>query len=556
MRTTLSILVGAIVLAGPADGQRPSGPADPAVGRIQPNWIEPHVRFLSSALLRGRDTGTPGAELAARYVAAEFGRLGLKAFGGDGGYLLPVPLRQSTVVEAATSASLTTRQGTVALVLGRDYLVHPAKNADRAEESAPIVFVGFGVTAPEAGYDDYQGVDVRGKIVAMVFGGPPAVPPDERGHYAGLAAKEQNARARGAVGVITLMPVPGALLDEKLGQLEGFGWVGPDQVAHSPFFESGAVLRFTESGTKALLAAAGRTVEDVLQALGKGPVSFPVEATLSWRSAFRHQAVTGYNVAGVLEGSDPSLGREYVVFSAHLDHVGVHPPVDGDSVNYGAIDNAGGTASMMAVARAMVAMPRPKRSVLFLAVTGEEKGILGSDYFVHAPAVPIGSMVANVNLDNFVMLAPTKDLFGYGAKYSTLDAEVTGMLDRLDLAPSEDPLPWMTIFTRSDHYAFMRRGIPGVMLFGGPKSGKDGKDGVAVMREYFDRVHHTPRDRLEQAIDWGAGVRYAEANLSIGYSIANRAERPRWKGRFFFHQTGVPISGRLERLDGGRLAAR
>jgi Zn-dependent M28 family amino/carboxypeptidase len=197
---------------------------------------------------------------------------------------------------------------------------------------------------------------------------------------------------------------------------------------------------------------------------------------------------------------------------------------------------------MLAVARALVSMPRPKRSVIFLAATGEEKGILGSDHFVHHPPVPLGAIVANVNLDNFVMLAPVRDLVAYGARYSTLDGEVTAMLGRLGLAASEDPLPGMTIFTRSDHYAFMRRGVPGVMFFAGVKSGKEGKDGAAVMREYFDRVHHTPRDRFEQGIDWGAGVTWAEANLAIGYAIANRVGRPRWKGRHFFHQAGVPIS--------------
>jgi hypothetical protein len=331
------------------------------------------------------------------------------------------------------------------------------------------------------------------------------------------------------------MPAPGPLLEEKFGQLEGFGWLDPAGGVHSIFFESDATIRLSVTGARNLFRAAGRSVEEVIEALGKGPASFPIDVTLSFRSTFSHRTRSSPNVAGLLRGADPRLAGEYVVLTAHLDHVGVRAPVDGDSVYHGAIDNAGGTAVLMALARAFEDLPRPKRSLIFLAVTGEEKGILGSDYFVHHPPVPIESIVANVNLDNFVMINPIRDFVAYGAQYSSLEEDAGAAFRRLGVQVSEDPLPWMTIFTRSDHYPFMRRGIPGLMLFPGKASGRGTTSGVETQRRWFDTVHHTPRDRFDQGIDWSAGVTYAEANLLITHRVANRIPRPTWRGRYFFN---------------------
>lgn len=200
MIAVLSLMAG--LLAGVLTAQSAPRKADPLVGRVRPEWIEASIRYLSDDLLRGRETGQPGAELAAKYVAAEFEAAGLKPVGGLTSYLMPVPLRYSTVVAEETSARLTGPTGTIPLGLGGDYLVHADKNRAEASFEGEVVFVGWGVTAPEAGYDDYRGVDVRGKVVVMIFGGPASVPPDQRGHYAALAAKEQNAVAHGAVGII------------------------------------------------------------------------------------------------------------------------------------------------------------------------------------------------------------------------------------------------------------------------------------------------------------------------------------------------------------------
>lgn len=515
----LAALLGAPLLAA----QNRPAPAS----RIRPEWIASHIRFLADGYLEGRETARRGGEIAARYVASEFERLGLAPLTADSSRLLPVPLRRSDPV--ASTLEMTTGGTTRTLEPVLDYIVHPDKSAESAEFSGEVVFVGWGVSAPEFGYDDYRGLDVRGKVVAMVFGGPNALTPDVRGHFASLGVKAEAARAHGAAGVVTIMPAPGPTLNRSLGQLEGYGWLDQSGAPHSPFFEKGVVLRLTDRGTAALFGAAGRSFPEVAAALARGPVSFTTGAALHFKGTFRQQDVTVSNAAAVLTGSDPALRGEYVVFSAHMDHVGIGAPVDGDSVYHGAIDNAGGTAVMMAVARALTTGPRPRRSIIFLAVTGEEKGILGSDYFVHQPPVPADRIVADVNLDNFVLTAPVRDLVAYGAGYSTLEPVVNRAITSLGLGVSEDPLPWMTIFTRSDHYTFMRRGVPGVMLFPGRQSGSGGRDGVATQKDWFDHIHHTPRDRFDQAIDWKTAVLYGEANLRIGLAVANTPARPVWK---------------------------
>ena len=313
-------------------------------------------------------------------MAAEFESLGLAPLGADSSRLLPVRLRYSEVDAAGTTLEFTGPSGSRILEPTLDYLVHADKTRDSVDLSGDVLFVGWGVTAPEWNYDDYRGLDVTGKIVALVFGGPQSVPPDERGHFASLGVKERNAYAHGAIGVVTIMPAPGPQLARSLGQLEGFDWPDEQGRARSPFFEAGVVVRLTDRGTAALFGAAGRSFPEVAAELAKGPVSFPITASLHLRARFRHRPVTVSNTAAVLEGSDPRLKHEYIVYSAHMDHIGVNEPVDGDSVYHGAIDNAGGTATMMAVARAFASGPRPAAAAFApIQAIGGDTGWYGWD---------------------------------------------------------------------------------------------------------------------------------------------------------------------------------
>lgn len=511
-----------------------------AVNAIQPSWIAPHIRFLASDLLEGRETTKRGLRLAADYVAAQFETLGLEPASGEG-FVLRMPMRHSTVAGTPTLV-LEINGVRRELTYGTDFLVQPDLNRTIVAFEAPLVFVGYGLSQPAHGYDDYAGIDARGKIVVLIPGGPEQIPSDERGHATLFASKEATAKAHGAAGVVTLLPVPAGQLRERLfRQLVGYSWRAPDGSPHTLFFENDATPRLSATGTAALFELAGRPFADVLTKLQQGvPQSFDLPVRISFASQFTQADTASWNTAGLVRGSDPMLRDEYVVYTAHMDHVGIGAPVNGDSVHHGALDNAGGTATLIAMARAFKALPTPpRRSVLFVAVSGEEKGILGSDFFVRNPPVSTDRIVANVNMDNYLMLAEVKDLAAYGASYSTLDEVVEKSLGQLGIAKSPDAAPEQMIFTRSDHYPFMRRGIPSVMLFNGQQSGDKGRDGSTMIRQWLGNVHHTPRDTYEQGIDWSAGVSYARANFLIGYEVATTTERPRWKGSFFFMERPV-----------------
>ena len=532
------ILVAVLLSAGSVRAQ---DPATSVVSFIQPNWIAPHIRFLASDLLEGRETTKRGVKLAAEYVAAQFETLGLEPASTEG-FVLRMPMRHSTVAGTPTlvlEANGVRRE----LVYGSDFLVQPDLVRESVTLSAPLVFVGYGLSQPAHGFDEYAGIDARGKIVVLLPGGPEKIPSDERGHATLFASKEATARAHGAVGVVTLVPAPAGQLRERLfRQLVGYSWRAPDGTPHTLFFENAATPRLTATGTSALFEVAGRPLGDVITKLQQGtPQSFDLPVRMSFAAQFTQVDTASWNTAGIVRGSDPVLRDEYVVYSAHMDHVGMGAPVNGDSVHHGALDNAGGTATLIAMARAFKALPTPpRRSVLFVAVSGEEKGILGSDYFVRHSPVPAERIVTNVNMDNYLMLAEVKDLAAYGASYSTLDEVVKKSLGQLGIGLSADAAPEQMIFTRSDHYPFMRRGIPAVMLFNGQQSGDKGRDGSTMLRQWLGNVHHTPRDTYEQGIDWGAGVSYARANFLVGYEVATARERPRWKGNFFFMERSVP----------------
>lgn len=527
------VLILAVCLGTSA--QQKQAPADVALNQISPSWIAAHIRFLADSLLEGRETATRGQQIAALYVASYFEALGLKP-GTAAGFIQKVPLRKTDVVESDASLVIIKGDQQHPLEYHKDFLLHPAMAADSVDVTAPVLVVGYGVTDPDHHYDDYAGVDAQGKIVAMFFGGPPSIPADERGYDSLLAKKEANAYAHGAVGILTLLPGPGPLIEEKVNrQLDGFGWLDNAGKAHGIFFEQGPAVRLTLSGIEALLAGSPHTLKEIAAALPKGPQSFDLPIKVTIRGTMRHATVESQNVVAVLPGSDPVLRNEYVVYSAHMDHVGIGPAVNGDTVYHGALDNAGGTATIMAVARAFASLPKPpKRSLIFVAVTGEEKGILGSDYFLHNPPVPIENIVADVNCDNFLMLYPVKDVAAIGANYSTLMNEVKEATAHLGIALSADAVPDQGVFTRSDQYSFMRMGVPGVFFFNGMNSGDGKRTGGQVINDWLGTVHHTPKDTIDQGINWDAAVSYARLNFLVGYDVANNSKRPQWTGHYFF----------------------
>jgi hypothetical protein len=521
---TRAILLAAACTAAPDSTADPAVPAVPAA-EPTPAALGEHIRVLAHDSMEGRGTGTPGYARAARYVVAQFEKLGLEPAGTDGWFQ---PVRLSHARTESGSVVLNGPGDARTLVRDADFIAVPDPVRPTSEVTAAMVIAGFGVTAPGLSWDDYKDVDARGKIVILVSGAPSSFPATERAHYATAREKMRNAVAHGAVGIIatrsreTTFP-----WDRQVRQARGgaMRWLGPDGAPADVFPGIRAIASLSDSAGAALLAG-----------------TLPGTATIGVTT--RHTELASPNIAALLRGSDPRLRDEFVVITAHLDHLGVGQPVSGDSIYNGALDNASGTAALLEVARAFAAMPeRPRRSILFLAVTGEEMGLLGSDYFAQHPTVPKERIVANVNIDGLSILYPFRDAVAFGSEHSTLDSVVARAAAGMGVALGPDPFPQEAFFVRSDQYSFVRQGIPSVFLFMGFK-GDSGLDAAARFRGWMAGRYHTPQDDLDQPMDLEAGARHATLTWRVALEIANAERRPAWKedsflGRMFGQARGA-----------------
>jgi hypothetical protein len=525
-----------------------SGPpaADPA--RIQAAALGSHIQTLADDRMEGRGTGTPGYRLAADYVAAQFESAGLEPAGAGGGFLQPVPLREGRLVRAGSGVWLIRGGKVRELAFERDFVMRADLSRPESEVTAPLVFAGYGITAPELDHDDYAGLDVRGAIVVLLSGAPPAFPVNQRAWYSHSRVKNENAVGRGAVGILTVRtPVDEARSTWERSVLgstfPSMTWLAADGTPHREYPELRGSASLSRAGARALFEGATRSLETVFEDIERGTVhGFPLPGEARIRRVTRHAAIESPNVVGVLRGSDPALRDEYVVYSAHLDHLGVGKPVNGDSIYNGAFDNATGCAALIEVARAMAAGPPPRRSVLFVAVTGEEKGLQGAEYFAENPTVPQGSMVANINMDMFLLLHPAHDVVATGIEHSTLDGPARRAAERLNLELAPDPIPEEVVFVRSDQLCFMRTGIPALFVRSGQTSGDSTVDGRALARAWRLERYHMPSDDLHQPMDMEACAQYARMNYLVGWDVANADGRPMWKaGDFFGGKFGGPM---------------
>ncbi|RHW18415.1 M20/M25/M40 family metallo-hydrolase [Sphingomonas gilva] len=528
-----SLTALALVLSAPAVAQTaPAAPAKSVALSPEQAALRAHVAYLASDAMKGREAGTPEYDKAAAYVADQMKALGVQPAGDDGGYLQKVPLVSYKLTDKGSM-----KMGDTALTFGEDYL--PSANPTRAAMtiSAPVVFVGYGVVAPELNRDDYAGVDVKGKIVAVMAGAPASMASEIRAHYGSGATKALAAEKNGAVGIVTLETPTLAKVRPFERGAENWDharmtWAkadgSPDVTA--PSVTSAGALSM--AGAEKLFAGSGTTYAAVAAAAEAGQPVKPLalKTTLSAASNTAISQVASSNVVGIIPGSDPAIGKQVVVLSAHLDHVGVGKAVDGDTIYNGAMDNAVGIASMLEVARRFKdSGEKPRRSVMLLAVTAEEKGLVGADYFANNPTVPKETLVANVNLDMPIITFAFEDVVAFGADRSTLGPLVRAAAEKMGVGYSPDPMPEQGFFTRSDHYRFVQQGIPAVFLWPGVKG-----PGKAAFDDFLKNHYHKPSDEVTLPINWQAGVRFVEANYAIAREIANADERPAWnKGDFF-----------------------
>lgn len=517
--------------------------SDPALAHarsaIRPAAIRQHVAVLAADRLRGRGTGTPEYQRAADYVAARFRAIGLKPGVNDTSYFQPVPFRRAMLVERECWLKLPGNDGRERpLEYGKDYVMSPDFLRDDWIAANRIAFVGYGVTAPELGWDDYAGLNVRGKVVAMLSGAPRQFPADQRAYYSWNRGKESNAAAHAARGILVLRTPE----DEqrapwervvRQSRLPGMRWIGRDAAPHDTYEGLHLGVTLSRAGAESLMSGAGWRLDSLFALADSGRVPrFQTPLQAHSRRATLLSSASSPNVIGLLRGADPALRDEYVVYTAHLDHLGISTPVHGDSINNGAYDNASGVALMLEVARAFATLrPRPRRSILFIAVCGEEKGLQGSDYFVNTPTVPLRSIVADLNLDMFLMLHPAREVVAVGADHSSLGALAERAAGALGMRLAPDPHPEEVVFIRSDQFSFIRAGIPS--LFPTASRGSSPADSAASLR-WMRTIYHTPQDDLRQSFDWEAGASCARLAFLIGHEVADDPRRPAWNSGDFF----------------------
>ena len=494
-----------------------------------------HIEYLASDDLKGRDTGSEGHLKAARYVAGEFERSGLKP-AGTSGYFQPVKFDVKQIVEDESSLALVRDEKAEPLVLGDDANFSLRGDIQESTE-APAVFAGYGFGVPEKSYDDLAGLDVKGKIVVYLAGGPKSIPGPLKSHYQSGAERWKYLKAAGAIGVANIpnpksMDIPWSRM--RLARLM------PSMSLADPSFDETAGLRLAlvinpERADK-FFEGTGHNIAEILKAADADEAlpKFPLAVTVRARVHLKKSAVESQNVAGLLPGSDPKLKNEYVFLTAHLDHVGVGPAINGDSIYNGAMDDASGIASILEIARLIhESHAKLRRSLVFLAVTGEEKGLQGSRYFNGHPTVNERNIIADINLDMFLPLHALHYIEVQGLAESTLGDDIRAVAKDAGVEVQADKEPQRNLFIRSDQYSFIKKGIPALAFKFGYLPGSPEE---TLHKEWLKNRYHAPSDDLDQPVDKAAAAEFDEILLKLAERIANASERPQWKPDSFFRR--------------------
>ena len=502
---------------------------------VSADSIRKHVQFLGDDALEGRATDTRGEALAAQYIAVRLAEWGLTPMGENRTFFQTIPLhgskplRQSQLVIHADD-------GEHRLELGRDYLLFKSGAQTFIPQPTPMVFVGYGIAAPEFDYNDYQTIDAEGKIVVFLAGEPPSADPlffngEDPTIYSQFESKQRLAVSRGALGCI-LLPTPDDLT------------YGDWEKKKDEFSFEDVTLAYTVTGNLSaavnsriaahLFEGAPYSLEQVYEMNRRGLMrSFSLNRSLSFHGVFAERDFIGYNVIGMIEGRLRKSKGAYVLISAHYDHLGIGPPVAGDSIYNGVLDNALGVAGALELARLFaLSSPKPLHSLIFLFTTGEEKGLLGSTYYCDHPLVPLHQTIANLNIDGLAADDTFNDIVGLGAEWSTLDVhlEKTASLLGLQVSPVPSPFLASESFARSDQWAFARAGIPSILISNGLNYRHWSLEQALQKTLYWYRnIYHSPVDDLSQPINYEAARQHVQVLAVFCRSAANSKTLPQWK---------------------------
>ena len=498
------------------------------------SWWD-HVKVLAADDMEGRETGSAGLRKAAAYIVEQLKKDGLQPAGVDGFYQ-PVKLISRQIDESGSSLTLVRNGTNEALVLGEDaYFSTRVQLAP--EVNAPMVFVGYGLRIPEKNYDDYAGLDLKGKIAVILSGSPADIPTALASHYQSTAERTKVLRKAGMLGIVSIANPASMDIPWSRAMLAR---TRPSMTLANPELDDGRGLEllvsFNPAHAEKLFQGSGHSFAD-LAALAKDrkPLpTFPLTASLQARAKVIQKDVESANVIAKLPGNDPKLKDEYVVLSSHMDHLGIGEPINGDNLYNGAMDNASGCALNLDIASSLErSNARLARSILFVFVTAEEKGLLGSKYFASNPTVPKDSMVADINTDMFLPIFPMKILTVYGLAESDLGDMVQRVAESDGIQVQPDPEPLRNLFIRSDQYSFIRQGIPSIAMKVGFRPGSPEAD---LAKKWLTERYHAPSDDLNQPVDLAAAGKFEDIVQGLTVRIANDPQRPEWKNDSFFRR--------------------
>lgn len=507
-----------------------------AANRLKLETIREVTTTLSSNEFEGRGTGQPGADKAARYLADRFAKLGLKPAGENGTYLQSIKFKSTQVLPESSF-----KIGDVVLKLGEDYLLLPPYTSETVDSTGGVVFVGYGVVSPELKRDDLAGLELKDKVVIMLNGQPDGVDAATWRRATNPQTRAMNVFGRGAVAIMIAGAGTTAQPFSTIANYLSRRRVSLAS-APTPSFKIPPVLLSSDSAMEKLFAGSGMTYAQVQEKAKSGEmVSRDLGKTATIALRLKFAEATSDNVVAVLEGSDPQLKNEAVVYSAHYDAYGT----ESGRVYPGAADNALGTATIVAIAEAFAkSFPkpskRPRRSVIFLAVTGEEYGLLGAEYWVGHPTWPLEKLAADINFDGIgtEVYGPVKRIVGFGAEHSNLGAIFEDVSVATGNVVTPDPLPEENAFVRSDHYAFVKRGVPALMLMGGPEG--DPASWIPRMKKWLATDYHSPSDTVKPDWNWTGPQTLAKVGLIIGLRVANAEAMPTWNASSPFNKARVP----------------
>jgi len=494
-----------------------------------------YVKVLADDNMEGRETGSAGLSRAEAYVVDQLKQAGVQPAGTDG-YYQTVKFQSRVIVEKDSSLALVRNGKLEPLSLGEDAFF--STRVDLAPElQAPLVFVGYGLRIPEKNYDDLSGLDLNGKVAVILNGSPADIPGPLASHYQSSAERWKTLRQAGAVGMIgianpTSMDIPWS----RMSLSRTHPSMG---LAYSEFNETEGeklALYFNPAKADKLFEGSGHSFDELL-AIAKERKQlprFPLTAAIKVKAKLDKRNLESANLIATLPGNDPELKNEYVVLSAHIDHIGIGEPINGDRIYNGAMDNASGSALLLDVASSLKkSHEKLKRSLLFLFVTGEEKGLLGSKYFTAHPTVDSKAMVADINVDMFLPIVPLKILTVFGLSESDLGDAARAVAQSHGITVQADPEPQRNIFIRSDQYNFIRHGIPALAMGVGAAPGSPEQK---IFKDWLTQRYHAPSDDLNQPVDLSAAALYEEVVRGLTVSVAQDSHRPQWKQDSFFRR--------------------